>query len=85
MATKKLRTLGKRVVRELEVKLDKERLPHYQTSFSHYQKALSQQRNSKDKVYSLHEPHTACIAKGKASKAYEAHMCKVSALAVKWQ
>ena len=30
-----------------------------------------QERNTNDKVYSLHEPQTACIAKGKAHKAYE--------------
>jgi transposase, IS5 family len=71
MARKKLRTIGKRVVRELERKLPEEILKQYQTEFSNYKKALTQQRNSKDKIYSLHEPQTACIAKGKAHKAYE--------------
>jgi len=71
MARKKLRTIGKRVVRELERKLPEEILKQYETEFSNYKKALTQQRNSKDKIYSLHEPQTACIAKGKAHKAYE--------------
>lgn len=71
MARKKLRTIGKRVVRELERKLPGEILKRYETEFSNYKKALSQERNSKDKIYSLHEPQTACIAKGKAHKAYE--------------
>ena len=31
----------------------------------------SYRRTSKDKVYSLHKPHTACFAKGKASHEYE--------------
>ena len=32
---------------------------------------MFQQKNDKDKIYSLHEPHVECIAKGKANKAYE--------------
>jgi transposase, IS5 family len=71
MARKKLRTIGKRVVRELERKLPQETLKRYETEFSNYNKALTQEKNSKDKIYSLHEPQTACIAKGKAHKAYE--------------
>lgn len=71
MARKKLRTIGKRVVRELERKLPEEILKQYESEFSNYKKVLTQERNSKDKIYSLHEPQTACIAKGKAHKAYE--------------
>jgi IS5 family transposase len=71
MARKKLRTIGKRVIRELERKLPEEILKQYETEFSNYKKVLNQERNSKDKIYSLHEPQTACIAKGKAYKAYE--------------
>ena len=32
---------------------------------------LSQTRFTKDKIYSLHEPEVACIAKGKSHKPYE--------------
>ncbi|MDL2268839.1 IS5 family transposase, partial [Desulfosarcina sp. OttesenSCG-928-G17] len=32
---------------------------------------FNQQRKDKNKVYSVHEPHVACIAKGKAHKKYE--------------
>ena len=71
MARKKLRTIGKRVLRELERKLPEPILKQYETEFSNYKKALTQERNTKDKIYSLHEPQTACIAKGKAHKAYE--------------
>lgn len=71
MARKKLRTIGKRVVRELERKLPQETLKRYETEFSNYNKALTQEKNSKDKIYSFNEPQTACIAKGKAHKAYE--------------
>jgi len=38
---------------------------------SMYEQVLSQKRGTKNKIYSLHEPETACIAKGKAHKAYE--------------
>lgn len=71
MARKKLRTIGNRVVRELEIKLSEELKKQYEGEFDNYKKVLSQERNSKDKIYSLHEPQTACIAKGKAHKAYE--------------
>lgn len=32
---------------------------------------LLQERADKDKIYSVHEPHVACIAKGKSHKKYE--------------
>lgn len=38
---------------------------------------LEQQRTDKHKIYSVHEPHVECIAKGKAHKRYE-FGCKVS-------
>jgi len=70
-ARKKLRTIGNRVIRELERKLPESVLKKHESDFKNYKKVLSQERNSKDKIYSLHEPQTACIAKGKAHKAYE--------------
>jgi transposase, IS5 family len=71
MARKKLRTIGKRVLRELERKLPESTRKDYQPIFNNYYKALTQEKNSAEKIYSLHEPQTACIAKGKAHKAYE--------------
>ena len=71
MARKKLRTIGQRVVRELERKLPTHLQKQYENEFVNYKKALTQERNSKDKIYSLHEPQVACIAKGKAHKQYE--------------
>ena len=32
---------------------------------------FEQKRDSKDKIYSMHEPEVSCIAKGKAHKKYE--------------
>ena len=36
-----------------------------------FNKVLTQERNSSDKVYSIHQPHVKCIAKGKEAKKYE--------------
>jgi hypothetical protein len=41
------------------------------THKAHFTKVLNQKKEDKDKIYSLHEPHTACIAKGKTHKPYE--------------
>lgn len=71
MARKKLRTIGLRVVRELERKLPQEIQSQYAGEFLKYKKVLTQERSTKEKIYSLHEPQTACIAKGKAHKTYE--------------
>ena len=71
MARKKLRTLGKRLVRELERKMPENVLENYKLEFEKFKKIVTQERNTKDKIYSLHEPQTACIAKGKAHKSYE--------------
>ena len=71
MTRKKLRTIGKRVVRELERKLPELLQKQYESEFSIYKRELTQERNSKDKFYSLHEPQPHCKAKVKALKAYE--------------
>ena len=41
------------------------------------ERLLVQERNSKKKIYSIHEPDVECISKGKAHKRYE-FGCKVS-------
>jgi len=71
MARKKLRTIGKRVLRELKRKLPEDVFKNYEEVFKIYLKALTQERTTKDKIYSLHEPQVACIAKGKSGKNYE--------------
>lgn len=67
----KLKTIAGRLLRELERKLSKEIYALYQEELLMYQHILNQKRNDKDKIYSLHKPFTACIAKGKAHKQYE--------------
>ena len=36
-----------------------------------FKQILSQRKNSKDKIYSIHEPNVECISKGKEHKKYE--------------
>ena len=67
----KLRTIAGRLIRELYRKLSAEQLRQYSEELGHYEKVINQQRHDKDKIYSLHKPFTACIAKGKAHQQYE--------------
>lgn len=73
-AKRKLKTIAGRLVRELERKL-----PHQQreATLALYKRVLAQEKHSKNKIYSLHEPDVYCIAKGKAHKKYE-YGCKAS-------
>jgi len=70
-AQRKLRTLAGRLVRELERKLPAEALAAQRENFALYRRVLSQRPADRAKVYSLHEPHVYCIAKGKEHKKYE--------------
>jgi IS5 family transposase len=69
-ATRKLKTQLGRVLREIERQVTEpsEKLAKLlETAHRIYM----QQRHDKNKVYSVHEPEVACIAKGKAGKPYE--------------
>ncbi len=72
---KRLRTYLGRVIRDIERKLG-----HQQATQNHprlnrlleiAKRIHTQQRNDKNKVYSVHAPEVECIAKGKAHKHYE--------------
>lgn len=43
----------------------------YPGALEQYKEVVSQQNGDKNKIYTLHKPYTACIAKGKAHKQYE--------------
>lgn len=68
---KKLKIYLGRVVRDIERKMSPEQSEIFSELLSLARRLLLQERNSKNKVYSLHEPHVYCIAKGKARKPYE--------------
>ncbi len=70
-ATRRIRTIGRAMVREPLRKMnDKQLKPHVDTLLNACS-ILFQQKYDKDKIYSLHEPHVECICKGKAHKLCE--------------
>ena len=70
-ATKRLKTLAGRLLREIERKLPEQTLIQHQSDIALYQRMLNQKRGDKNKLYSLHEPHIYCMSKGKEHKKYE--------------
>jgi IS5 family transposase len=70
-AQRKLKTIAGRLVRELERKLPAASLLTYAQEIEIYNRILSQEKNSKNKIYSIHEPQVYCINKGKDHKKYE--------------
>jgi IS5 family transposase len=70
-ATRRLKTLAGRLVREMERKLSPTALKEHQQDLQRYHRVLSQKKTDTDKIYSLHEPHIYCVAKGKEHKKYE--------------
>ncbi|MBK3520043.1 IS5 family transposase [Carboxylicivirga marina] len=70
-ALRKLRTIAGRLVRELERKLDQETFVRYEQVLKNCLCVVEQKKSDSNKIYSLHEPDTACIAKGKAHKKFE--------------
>jgi IS5 family transposase len=70
-AARKIKTIAGRVVRDVERKMNDEQLQKHAHELTIFKLILGQQKNSKNKIYSIHEPHTKCIAKGKESKPYE--------------
>ncbi|WP_295716741.1 IS5 family transposase [Mucilaginibacter sp.] len=70
-ANKKIKIIAGRLVRELARKLPLDRLGIYLPNLKLYQRVLSQKRDDKDKVYSLHELDVKCYAKGKEHKKFE--------------
>ena len=70
-ADRKLKTIAGRLLRELHRELPKDTLENYREELNFYNQVLAQKRTDKNKIYSIHKPFTACIAKGKARKQYE--------------
>ncbi len=70
-ADRRLRTIAGRlsVVRELKRNLKENH--DYDKLLELFETILSQRRNSRKKVYSIHEPEVQCISKGKEYKKYE--------------
>jgi len=70
-AARKIKTIAGRLVRDLERKMTDDQLAFYGRKLEIFHQVLEQQRYTKNKIYSIHEPHVKCIAKGKEAKPYE--------------
>jgi IS5 family transposase len=70
-AARKIKTIAGRLVRDLERKMTDDQLGFYGRKLEIFNQILGQQRDTKNKIYSIHEPHVNCIAKGKEAKPYE--------------
>ena len=70
-ADKRILTIAGRLVRDLKNKLSKEAFERKKSEIELFERVLAQKRQDKNKIYSLHEPHVQCIAKGKQHKPYE--------------
>jgi IS5 family transposase len=70
---KRLKTYLGRVWRDLRRKLvgRPEIAGHFAEPLARVERLLAQQRSDRNKLYALHAPEVACIAKGKAHKKYE--------------
>lgn len=78
----KIKTIAGRLLRDVERKLPSEVKSEDKTLLEAMQRALEQKRESKNKIYSIHEPEVSCIAKGKEHRKYE-FGSKVSVLITK--
>jgi len=67
-ADKKVKATAGRLVRELERKLTPN--SQYQGDLVLFLQILSQKKDSKKIIYSIHEPEVPCISKGKEHKKY---------------
>lgn len=76
-ASRKLKTIAGRLVRELERKLPPVALGNINLQVGLFKRVLAQKPKDSQKIYSLHEPSVQCISKGKAHKKYE-FGCKTS-------
>lgn len=72
-AMKRLRDIAKIILRDIDRKFGDDMVLHqtYAASFYLYMRVLSQEKNTPNKIYSLHELDAYAINKGKDHKGYE--------------
>ena len=70
-ASKKIKIIAGRLVRDLGRKLPLASLGKYLPDLKIFQIVLSQKRGDSDKIYSQHEPDVKCYSKGKEHKKFE--------------
>ncbi|QQS51028.1 MAG: IS5 family transposase [Bacteroidota bacterium] len=67
-AARKIKTIAGRLVRDLQRKMTDDQLNFYGPRLELFQQILQQQRDTKNKIYSIHEPHVKMHSKRKGSK-----------------
>jgi len=70
-AIRRVKTMANALLRDVERKLSASSLAARHEELELYRRAVNQQRQDKNKIYSLHEPTVLCIGKGKEHKKYE--------------
>ncbi len=70
-AAKKLKTIVGRLLREFYRNASVEILQKYKKRIEIFERVYTQVKDSKNKIYSIHEPEAYCISKGKEHKKYE--------------
>jgi IS5 family transposase len=68
---KRLKTIAKTLIRDMDRQFNNEQHKKYAEAFYLYMRVLLQEKNSKHKIYSLHEPHAYAVGKGKDHKRWE--------------
>lgn len=77
-AQRKLKTIAGRLVREIDRNLSGSGNQFIHQPFLDIAyRVLAQEKHTPDKIYSIHEPDSYCISKGKEAKKYE-YGCKVN-------
>lgn len=70
-AARRIKVIAGKISRDLYRKLDDGQRSQYSKLFTIFDTILAQQKDGKSKIYSIHQPHVKCIAKGKEAKKYE--------------
>jgi Transposase domain (DUF772). len=70
-AIRRVKTMANALLRDIERKLSTDTLKVRESELSLCRQVINQERQDKNKIYSLHEPQVCCIAKGKEHKKYE--------------
>jgi len=70
-AFRRVKTMANALLRDVMRKLPEGRLAARHEALENYRRAVNQERQDNNKIYSLHEPGVLCISKGKEHKKYE--------------
>jgi len=70
-AARRIKVIAGRVVRDIDRKMNIGQKEKYAPQLAIFNKVLAQEKSSENKIYSIHQPHVKCIAKGKEAKKYE--------------